>query len=155
MTTAEMLAEVTAQIRKDIPRLMELREGCKLSFKDPYTPDLITIIDENNEEDIFYVIDEFYDVSEYKKDYVKGHYEILGHDIMLNDVLCWLQSLGLSMEIQSYNGENTIGLYYISIDEKGDAHEEYVTWNLLSSYLKDQSEKLIKFLYDLKQKIDE
>ena len=27
MTTAEMLASVEAQIRKDIPRLMELREG--------------------------------------------------------------------------------------------------------------------------------
>lgn len=142
-----MLASVEAQIRNDIPRLMELTKGCKLWFADSYNSDLIKIIGENNEENTFYVIDEFYEVSEYKKDYVKEEYTIIGHEIIINDVLEWLAKYDFYCITSNGNLMKPVdgGKYYYEFEFTE------IKVNLSSPYLKDQSEEMIIFLYNLKK----
>lgn len=146
MTKQEMLAEVEAKIREDIPRLMELNVGCKLWFSDSHNSSLIKIIAEDKEEDCFYVLEDSYDVDKYKKSFINEHYQIIGHDIMLNDVLEWLLFNAFSVEFQE-NGD--FNKYRYSDNNLVFDRFDFASWYLPSPYLKDQSEELIKFLYNL------
>lgn len=152
MTIVEMLASVEAQIRKDIPRLMELREGCiiknnhngdleiflgyisidgfsRVVLKDLYIKSIRIDIEGN------LIIDEF----------DKYAYSIIGHEIMLSDVLEWLFTSTLISYYISSSGEI---LYWLI--EGAPETRINIYWDLSSPYLKDQSEELIKFLYNIK-----
>ncbi|MDO4728400.1 MAG: hypothetical protein Q4B43_05265 [Bacteroidota bacterium] len=142
MTTAEMLAELEQQIRNDIPRLKELTKGCKFSvlYKGGIGEDGL-IVDKNEFEALKIVFSNR--LEHIKKDDFNPTF-IIGHDIMLNDVLEWFY-------------ESFTEYYYIYVDKYGDViirneytnKETYLYWNLSSPYLKDQSKELIKFLYEL------
>ena len=85
MTTAEMLAEITAQIRKDIPRLMELKEGCYLM--NHASEKMYKIINVDGE--ICFLVDvDNYKLSllEITKSTAENYFKTIGHDILLNDV---------------------------------------------------------------------
>ena len=137
MTTAEMLASVEAQIRKDIPRLMELREGCKVKKQGK----TYTILKDGDG----YVIGMGFFL--YKETILKN-FEIIGHDITLADVLEWFRFL---------NSEGEEPFCYFTVDTNGnmifdkfDEKTMRLGWNLKSPYLKDQSKELIEFLYNAK-----
>lgn len=120
------------KIRKDLPRLMELGEGCRVKLADHKKTS-----DPNN---IIKMVNAFTFKSE---DIV----EIIGHDILLSDVLEWLQLVG----------DNNIEINYdfLSFSIKrnmfynGDFGYKYVNWDLSKSCLKYQNEVVIAFLYDL------
>lgn len=142
MTTAEMLAEVTAQIRKDIPRLMELREGCYLMN---HTSNKVYKIINVDGEICFLA-----DVNNYKlslleitKSTAENYFKIIGHDIMLNDVLEWLGKV-LKEATQYRIGYTNIGKFGVKY------REVLGVMDLSKPLLKDQSEYFIKFLYEFK-----
>ncbi|GJQ07502.1 hypothetical protein CAPN010_16600 [Capnocytophaga cynodegmi] len=154
MTTAEMLAEVTAQIRKDIPRLMELKEGCILMKRDTkYNPVYRKIVFTYN--NTYYIPSKCFGlkVIEFSKENIDKDYEIIGHEIMLNDVLEWLKKLGFLTECSGLDfGGDSFYREELVYDDNGNFLYKKTTfceWNLPSPYLKDQSEELIKFLYKL------
>ncbi|GIJ96586.1 hypothetical protein CAPN001_11550 [Capnocytophaga stomatis] len=96
MTTSEnvgkayMLSIVEQQIRKDIPRLMELREGCWIKQKTPEKDFLIKVVAVKN--GLLNCVLGFTQIMFPVKQVVEDSesFEIIGHDIMLNDVLEWL-----------------------------------------------------------------
>lgn len=152
MTTAEKLASVEAQIRKDIPRLMEVRQGCILFNK-------IT----NHFQKVYLETQHFVLLNNLNITYLDFHsfrknelddFEIIGHDIMLNDVLEWLKCLGFLSECSSIysDGESFCReeLVYDNDDNFLYKKTTCSDWYLPSPYLKDQSEELINFLYNIK-----
>lgn len=135
----EILQILEEQIRKDLPRLKELREGCW--FKSGYGEEkLINVGGENDDKFLF--IDVF--KNHYEVDEIPKHYKIIGHDILLSDVLEWLKELELSNKIGTFEiGFTPMGRF--AIKQK----ETIVFWNLNKTHLKDQSDRLIEFLYNL------
>lgn len=135
------------QIRKDLPRLTELRKGCKFIYKD-----------ENRFE--YEIVQEYHlSVKYFKAVCDKNHtidinektddIKIIGHDILLSDVLEWLEET-------RPNSNLTIELNRVSSIRKGYSMTLFIQfddldcdWYLSKPYLKDQNEELIEFLYDL------
>lgn len=146
MTTQEKLQIITQQIRKDIPRLMELSKGCIIKSNDVGTEykivgtlgKLCFIFNGVRVDDIH--------ISNILK-----HFKIIGHEPMLNDVLEWFEKMRQLPEdtffqdlfFQTNNGK------YLEIYGDGGLIEK---WDLSRPYLKDQSEELINFLYNLTNK---
>lgn len=145
MTVAEKLAEVTAQIRKEVPRTMELKEGCLLYNKS--NKDRFKIIDiDANFDEYTCLKNKKYITSISFKDI--NLYTIIGHEIMLNDVLEWLSKID-----KPYRACFIDELGFISrLNFDMTMEVNGVKWNLQSSYLNiDQSEEMINFLYNLKK----
>lgn len=141
---------ISTQIRKDIPRLMELREGCLVQNNDnkeidiflAYTSDEYknAILKDYETGEIWVYFNDYFWINE-KEDYA---YSIIGHEIMLNDVLEWLDK---KYFYNSYYMNSSGVILETKITYVND---KYITkWNLSSPYLKDQSEELIRFLYSL------
>lgn len=144
MTPQEKLQAVTEQIRKGIPRLMELSYGCLMKFWDNsiYTTVLsthreIAFIDRNSDYCHFQVI---------TPDQINV-IEVIGHEILLSDVFEWLGTL-----------------FNFTIDHKGIIYQEFDYYfeggldrdynevakvDFSKPYLKDQSEEFWDFLYHL------
>ncbi|MFK8281656.1 hypothetical protein [Capnocytophaga cynodegmi] len=141
MTTQAMLASVEAQIRKDIPRLMELKEGCVL-FNRRNEDNLKIICLDTDFDEYVCLKNKMYLTGVPFKDV--SLFEIIGHEIMLNDVLEWLKNK-FSNEVIIYEGNNVFKIKGYNFDYDLGEFE----WDLPSLYLKDQSEELIKFLYNL------
>ena len=134
-THQEKLNELTEAIRKSIPRLMELSEGC--------------VLEKYNEK---YKIHEVKNERYYLTNILGGHtkyeidrdYTIIGHEPLLNHVLEW----------HSLNGRDKYSHFEVS---KGEAYfsiydgeeNESINWDLSKSKLSDQSKELIDFLHDL------
>ena len=130
-THQEKLNELTTEIRKAIPRLMELSEGCEIISK---TLDYFNrieiesnfIIGKNAEfdgEDI--VVGDYF--------YSTDNFTIIGNEPLLNDVLEYF------LEYTSLDF-NTRQMAYI-----------LASWDLSKSKLNEQSPELINFLHDLIQ----
>ncbi|MEE6130246.1 hypothetical protein V2E39_22800 [Chryseobacterium arthrosphaerae] len=132
------LEELTREIREKMPRLMELKEGQRL----------ITLIsDEAN--DIYEGAYETIGIGAYLLEngdieiggyeYEIGkHFEIVGFDPMLNDVLEWMPDNQVFMNMTGGFWKS----YMTDIIKLGQ-------WDLSKPYLKDQSSELITFLYSL------
>lgn len=155
MTAQEKLLLVENSIRKALPRLLELSMGCKL-WKDgyfyTYIGKLIPEIDFRYTDP--YYLHHFYseEIVQNKKEtflYAIGnkkfkHYKIIGHDILLSDVLEWLGRVEHKASIHSRaefvvfvkKGKYTFTRYSACID-------------FSKPYLKDQSEAFWNFLYNL------
>lgn len=137
-THKEKLAELTAEIRKAIPRLMELSDGCivRIQYGIPY-------VIKEKKFDTYYA----FNGSGLKEINHNDILEIIGHEPMLNDVLEW----------HSKNGNDKYSHFEVS---KGEAYfsiydgeeTESLIWDLSKPYLKDQSPELIDFLHGLKIK---
>lgn len=142
MTTQEKLHAVETAIRQALPRLLELTEGCYFIDK-TFGNRKVKFLHKCQRDDKEYILDEDGIVCWY--DYYDK--EIIGHDILLSDVLEWLKELELSNEIDTFNiGYSEMGQFVILYDSK------YYFWNLSKPYLKDQSEDFIEFLYNLIEK---
>ncbi|MFJ1491866.1 hypothetical protein, partial [Capnocytophaga canis] len=118
---------------------------------------LITIDDPHQDKEVFSY--------KYKNDFVEEEYTIIGHDIMLNDVLEWLNHIIYEkcIPINDLGYSGMVKQFYVKGDDGSIIFEildlknpdlgldtiRYGVWNLSSIYLKDQSEELIKFLYNL------
>ena len=123
-THQEKLNELTEAIRKSIPRLMELSEGCEIKIQ----YDVSFFITGKS-------FDTYYAVSEngwnFKTLDSIDIMETIGHEPKLNDVLEYF------LEYTSLDF-NTRQMAYI-----------LASWDLSKSKLSDQSEELIGFLHDL------
>ncbi|MFJ1431931.1 hypothetical protein ACILD7_02375 [Capnocytophaga canimorsus] len=172
MTKQEMLASLEAQIRKDIPRLIELREGCLLMKNEKHD----NVLKRGEVVKISCLWNDIIQVSpigeplsrNYVECQIKDLFEVIGHEIMLNDVLEWLNYTIYKKHISIGGLENTemVKHFYIKGDDGSIIFEildlknpdlgldtiRYGVWDLSSIYLKDQQERLIKFLYNLKKK---
>ena len=131
-THQQKLNELTTEIRKAIPRLMELSDGCVIEneYKTKYK--------------IYYNEKRYYNVfndesvsNSIMKPLSKS-YTIIGHEPLLNDVLEWLK---IKSEIAF--GVNDKRLYdHFKVWKLND-------WDLSKSKLSEQSEQLINFLHYL------
>lgn len=148
MTTAEKLAEVTAQIRKDIPRLMEFREGCIIEssgemFKVIHIfenyPERICLI--NLENKAIYSGKFTYPVDRLGS-FVTHPYKVIGHEITLLDVFQWL-----------FMNDDLHDIRHIFIDgtliPKSGIIDYSLHINFDSPYLKNQPTIFIDFLYNI------
>ena len=135
-THQEKLNELTTEIRKAIPRLMELSEGCEIISKivDYFNNIEIEsnfIICKNAEfdgEDI--VVGDYF--------YSTDNFTIIGHEPLLNDVLEWIDTNKCSVSIRKD------GFVFYRMDDL-----YIVDWDLSKSKLSDQREQLINFLHYL------
>ena len=135
-THQEKLNELTEAIRKSIPRLMELSEGCVIKLKkriykfNAYLNEhLIHAVGLDTSSVLIYTDDDFI---------------IIGHEPLLNDVLEW-HSLNGRCKYSHF--EVSKGEAYFSIYD-GEENES-INWDLSKLKLSDQSEELINFLHDL------
>ncbi|ATA94657.1 hypothetical protein CGC54_10105 [Capnocytophaga canimorsus] len=141
MTTAEMLASLEAQIRKDIPRLMEFKEGFIIENNNTQ----VKLLSSNYEFDKECIVHLFVntEIFWYLTDEDLKECKFIGHDIMLNDVFQWL-----------FMNDNLHDIRHIFIDgtliPKSGGIDYGLHINFDSPYLKDQSEELINFLYKIK-----
>lgn len=158
MTTREKLQIVTDRIRKDIPRLMELSEGCWVRKKRLMYPEFeeneyfynhIRGVYQGDKSYILFSYDENGEVgqSSVEKDYLDKHFEVVGHEPMLNDVLEWL---GIVFSKNSEDCRVPTAIDNDGMFFRNDYDKEL--WNLSKPYLKDQNNELIDFLYNLIEK---
>jgi len=130
-THQEKLNELKAEIRKAIPRLMELSEGCEIKIQ--YD---VSFFITGNCFDTYYAISE--DGCNFKTLDSIDIMETIGHEPLLNDVLEWLK-----IKSEIVFGFNDKRLYdHFKVWKLND-------WDLSKSKLSDQSEQLINFLHDL------
>lgn len=132
MTNLELL---TAKIRKQVPRLMEITKGFLIKSKYYGVAELIYYDDE-------YYNYVFVDAKYQFRSCNEKDIEIIGHEPMLNDVLFWLK--GVSTDIQSIN------IYGLFHDNNFIGVGNKIQWDLSKPYLKDQSKELIDYLLNLK-----
>ncbi|MFB9120967.1 hypothetical protein ACFFUE_07155 [Bergeyella porcorum] len=142
MTTQEKLQAVTEQIRKDIPRLMELSEGCLV--KSTIGDDYLKIVGNISNS---YVLYDGLGVHEIRKEDFPKYFKIVGHEPMINDVIEWAE---MALGDRIYISSNPDGLF-LSYSPKED-YGIICYWDLSKPYLKDQSDKLKEFLYNLMNK---
>ncbi len=142
MNKGQKLKIVTDDIRAKLPRLMELEKGCLI--KNTYGKYKII----NKKNNYFDCVDIVGTVTSYSEKYlrkIKG-FEIIGKEPMLNDVLEWLRGKNHAYWGYRMNsaGELTAYDFY---KRKWSTPIDF--WDFSKPYLKDQSEKLINFLYEL------
>ena len=131
-THQEKLNELKAEIRKAIPRLMELSEGCEIKIQ--YD---VSFFITGNCFDTYYAISE--DGCNFKTLDSIDIMETIGHEPLLNDVLEWF----LSVKDDSMLFTSTCGNIFLGLNK------DKQIWDLSKSKLSDQSPELINFLHDL------
>jgi len=133
-THQEKLNELTEAIRKSIPRLMELSEGCELEkYNEKYK-----IHEVKNER--YYLTNILGGHTKYEID---RDYTIIGHEPLLNHVLEWRR-------ITNNYRASFINDLFIDEDKSNETGVIVeVDWDLSKSKLSDQSEDLINYLHDL------
>ncbi len=138
MTHEQKLKKVTADIRAKLPRLMELGKGCLVDAECTERWEII-YCDFTEEEAIYYAMNEFLGVAELSKGDIE---KIIGKEPMLNDVLEYVAMIVDEFEI-------VVG--YSAFGKKSYLNSSICDeeWDLSKPYLKDQSEELISFLYEL------
>ena len=142
MTTQEKLNELTTEIRKSIPRLMELSEGCEIKIQ----------------YDVSFFItgkcfDTYYAVSEngwnFKTLDSIDIMETIGREPLLNDVLEWLSIISRFDEYCINCTGEFIEIHEDENDRRRWFEIENLNWDLSKSKLSDQSPVLINFLHYL------
>jgi hypothetical protein len=141
------LEQLTEEIKKAVPRLMELTDGCIIKI--PHW-NIFTQKYEKNKYDDYCVFgssifndnyDKICSVANIYKEFSKET-SIIGHEPLLSDVLEWLK--GLDIELHSIN---KYGLFH---DRKWNCAKDLkCAWDLSEPYLKDQSNELIDYLHSL------
>lgn len=139
MTNLEKLEK---DIREKLPRLVELTEGCELN----YMGIKFSILKRNEAENLFTLTSD--DIPSYTVQsihHVESKCEVIGHPVMLNDVLEWL---GIKAEYIDEYAIDSAGKLLKFDDDYG---YEYLgkKWDLFKPYLKDQPQELIDYLASL------
>ena len=125
-THQEKLNELTTEIRKAIPRLMELSDGCEIKTQSGTKYKIYL-----EEESFYNCFNEKVVTTSMTKPLSTHSYTIIGHEPLLNDVLEYF------LEYTSLDF-NTRQMAYI-----------LASWDLSKSKLSEQSPELINFLHDL------
>lgn len=125
-THQEKLNELTTEIRKAIPRLMELSDGCEIKTQSGTKYKIYL-----EEESFYNCFNEKVVTTSMTKPLSTHSYTIIGHEPLLNDVLEYF------LEYTSLDF-NTRQMAYI-----------LASWDLSKSKLREQSPELINFLHDL------
>jgi len=125
-THQQKLNELTTEIRKAIPRLMELSEGCEIKTQSGTKYKIYL-----EEESFYNCFNEKVVTTSMTKPLSTHSYTIIGHEPLLNDVLEYF------LEYTSLDF-NTRQMAYI-----------LASWDLSKSKLSEQSPELINFLHDL------
>ena len=120
---------LTQKIQTAIPSLIELREGCVITFKNEHYPltlfaiqgDLMRFYDENNT------------TYAWSKREVSNFAKIIGHEPQLNHLLKYLELKGVSYSLSN-------GVLYRYLQDEG------FKINLDSNLLKDQPKPLREWL---------
>ncbi len=149
------LEQLTEEIKKAVPRLMELTDGCIIKI--PHW-NIFTQKYEKNKYDDYCVFgssifndnyDKICSVANIYKEFSKET-SIIGHEPLLNDVLEWLKS------ISEYTDEYciTIGGDFLKMNFIQSSFELINSrtnprWDMSKPYLKDQSNELIDYLHSL------
>ena len=137
-THQEKLNELTEAIRKSIPRLMELSEGCEIKT-------------ELNTYKVFQISDNYLNVIKQKDGDITAFsksfkdYTIIGHEPKLNDVLEWLGTINEIEDYLIYSDGEIREYSYVLMDY----FSTKCSWDLSKSKLSDQSPELINFLHSL------
>lgn len=140
MTPQEKHHAVETAIRKALPRLQEPTEGCRILEKGKAEENHSVILAIGMYYKIYTPFGDKFSLNEIESEEdLLAKYEILGHDILLSDVLGWLERLEWHEEIDDAD--------YIKIDIV-EGHYDY-SWNFSKPRLADQSEELWNLLYDL------
>lgn len=150
-TFQEKLQTLEKQIRKDLPRLLQPTEGCWVFLKG-YNNSLFKIVHRRAKE---FLVDDYqgHKPRTYENKKFFEWFEIVGHDILLSDVLEWLGKF-------FYFRINQEGIIYKEFDSyfQGELDRDYIEVGKIDfskSRLSDQSKELINFLYNLIQKQNE
>ena len=125
-TDQQKLNELTTEIRKAIPRLMELSDGCEIKTQSGTKYKIYL-----EEESFYNCFNEKVVTTSMTKPLSTHSYTIIGHEPLLNDVLEYF------LEYTSLDF-NTRQMAYI-----------LASWDLSKSKLREQSPELINFLHDL------
>ena len=125
-THQQKLNELTTEIRKAIPRLMELSKGCEIKTQSGTKYKIYL-----EEESFYNCFNEKVVTTSMTKPLSTHSYTIIGHEPLLNDVLEYF------LEYTSLDF-NTRQMAYI-----------LASWDLSKSRLSEQSPELINFLHDL------
>lgn len=139
----EKLEIVEKAIREALPRLLESTIGCW--FKNPKEVGYEKLIGIDGQRYCFDYGDGIYFHS-----YFPSKFKVIGHDILLNDVLEWFKNLNHETIIVSQITAHGILIGTENTDTLRAV--QFPKWDLSKPYLKDQSEELIEFLYNLIQK---
>ena len=145
MTHEEKLNELKEAIRKAIPRLMELSEGCIVKPHKQNQFILDATFEVRKLKTGFYIRS----IIEPFEPYYEYEISIIGHEPKLNDVLEWL---GYNYAIVAGGGflmKNTGDMNFKCIEVPNVDEYRHLKWDLSKSYLKDQSPELIDFLHYL------
>lgn len=135
------LEQLTEEIKKELPRLMELTDGCII--KTPHWNIFIQMYEKNKYDDYYIfgssIFNDNYDkicsVANIYKEFSKET-SIIGHPILLSDVLDFIYKS--NAYIYSKTGEDVAMI-----------HKCIYHYDLSKPYLKDQSEELIDYLHSL------
>lgn len=146
MTHEQKIESLSNEIRKALPYLMELSEGCIVEYFEDKTRYKVNGIDNRSKLRITLYCSDL--STQYKQSstftYNSNYYEIIGHEPMLNDVLAWLNKIEQNKVcFMYYNG------YFFNYND--GVILLGISWNLEKPYLKDQSVELVNFLYSLVQ----
>lgn len=134
-----MLKELTEKIRKAIPRLMELEDGCMVK----YSGEIFTVGEDCNTLNS----DTSLHLYELNIDIIEEEYQIIGKEPMLNDVLEWLDIILVDKDIHCEIKKKYIIIYPTYNDMM--YCKKIGKWDLSKPYLKDQSKELIEKLNNL------
>lgn len=152
-TIQKKLQAVENAIRRALPRTKKLSKGCKILFNlNDFHTDIFGEIIGVDDANVAIVISENLDQRAIPLKKVSKE-KIIGHDIKLNDVLEWLGKIdfGLMLETDGTLIQKTS--YFDS--EKKEVSSRIIhraMFDLSKPYLKDQSNEVKEFLYDLIEK---
>lgn len=154
------LEKLTQEIREKLPRLMELESGCTFTRKDEfgftYVNEILQvggggqIADTGDYDDAYYDIYSDRNGIETIRDLDNEIEEIIGKELMLNDVLEWLSMKGKT--IDSYGFDSAGNFLWFNTKLNKFSTNPSVKWDLSKPYLKDQSPELVEFLFNLIEK---
>ncbi len=133
MKKEKKLQSITEDIRKTLPRLMELEKGCLINIGVDSPFEIVNI--HGNE--VIACPNERY-ITVINKNYIK----IIGKEPMLNDVMEWFREKDLGIIVINDTGD-------VLVESSKKLNLSMFHWDLSKPYLKDQSEELINFLYEL------
>lgn len=141
MTPKEKLHTLETNIRQVLPRLLEPTDGCLFKSK---TGVIHTLVGYNdvNEKFVFKCMDT--EFNELFNSIEKIDFEIIGHEILLSDVLDWFDKI-------HFKPEESITMFDEIIAEQGITSIVSL-WDFSKKYLSEQPEILIDFLYKILKK---
>ena len=152
----EKLEELQKDIRSKLPRLMEVKEGCVIHH--PFYDEHLICLGKTTLDRLVF---NRYDIHKHEYDsnvidvlntgliemINENRLIVLGHPILLSDVLEWLNRFGVKRI--TYEGSKYEDCFRIHDSEKGGLP---VNWDLSKPYLQDQNKKMIDYLHNLIKK---